>query len=44
MGAHQDQMRGFARYNREFNLLLFSKVADLDDSEHRRNMGGFEGR
>lgn len=43
MGAHQDQMRGFARYNREFNLLLFGKVADLDDSERKRDMGAFFG-
>ncbi len=41
MGTHQDQMRGFAKYNREFNLSLFSKVAELDDGQRRRNMGAF---
>lgn len=43
MGAHQDQFRGFARYNREFNLLLFGKVAELDDVQRKRDMGAFFG-
>lgn len=43
MGTHQDQMRGFAKYNREFNLSLFSKLAELDDGERKRNMGAFFG-
>lgn len=41
MGAHQDQMRGFAKYNREFNKLLFNKVGELDDGERRRDLGAF---
>lgn len=43
MGAHQDQVRGFARYNREFNLSLFGQVARLGDGERRKDMGAFFG-
>ncbi|MDZ7790868.1 MAG: DinB family protein [Xanthomonadales bacterium] len=43
MGAHQDQMRGFAKYNREFNLVLYGKVAELEDDERMRDMGAFFG-
>ena len=43
MGAHQDQVRGFARYNREFNLSLFDRIARLDEGELKRNMGAFFG-
>jgi uncharacterized damage-inducible protein DinB len=43
MGAHQDQMRGFARYNREFNRVLFGKVAELEDEERKRELGAFFG-
>ena len=43
MGAHQDQMRGFAKYNREFNRVLFGKAAELGDDERKRDMGAFFG-
>lgn len=43
MGAHQDQMRGFAKYNRDFNLVLFGKVAELGDAERKRDLGAFFG-
>lgn len=43
MGAHQDQMRGFSKYNRDFNLSLFSKVAELDEGQRKRDMGAFFG-
>lgn len=43
MGAHQDQVRGFAKYNREFNLSLFSQVASLSENERKRDMGAFFG-
>jgi len=43
MGAHQDQNRGFAMYNREFNLSLFNKVAELSESDLKKDMGAFFG-
>lgn len=43
MGAHQEQIRGFAKYNREFNSSLFTRVAALSESERRRDMGDFFG-
>ncbi|HET7300236.1 MAG TPA: DinB family protein, partial [Oleiagrimonas sp.] len=43
MGAHQDQMRGFARYNRAFNLSLFSQVAMLSEHDRKKDMGAFFG-
>lgn len=43
MGAHQDQVRGFAKYNREFNLSLFNHVATLNDVDRKRDMGAFFG-
>lgn len=43
MGAHQDQVRGFAEYNRAFNLSLFGLVARLDEEQRRRDMGAFFG-
>ena len=43
MGAHQDLIRGFAKYNREFNLSLFTQVAGLSENERQRNMGAFFG-
>jgi uncharacterized damage-inducible protein DinB len=43
MGAHQEQMRGFARYNQEFNRVLYGKVAELGEDERRRDMGAFFG-
>lgn len=43
MGAHQDQIRGFAQYNRDFNKSLYRQIADLGDEERRRDMGAFFG-
>lgn len=43
MGAHQDQVRGFAKHNREFNLSLFNQVAGLSEKERKRDMGAFFG-
>src|SRR5699024_8786158 len=43
MGAHQDQFRGFAKYNREFNLMLFNQVARLNENERKRDMGAYFG-
>ena len=43
MGAHQDQVRGFAKYNREFNVSPFNQVAGLSENERKRDMGAFFG-
>lgn len=43
MSAHQDQVRGFARYNREFNARLFAVVAELSDADRKKDMGAFFG-
>lgn len=43
MGIYQDQIRGFAKYNCEFNLSLFKLVATLSDEERNRDMGAFFG-
>ncbi|HET7266610.1 MAG TPA: DinB family protein [Oleiagrimonas sp.] len=43
MGTHQDQFRGFAKYNREFNQSLFEHVAKLGDEQRRKDMGAFFG-
>lgn len=43
MSAHQDQVRGFAKYNREFNERLFAVAAQLSDAERRQDMGAFFG-
>jgi len=43
VGAHQDQVRGFAKYNREFNLSLFNQVARLSENERKKDMGAFFG-
>jgi uncharacterized damage-inducible protein DinB len=43
MGAHKDQVRGFAKYNREFNLSLFNQISRLSESERKRDMGAFFG-
>ena len=43
MGTHQDQIRGFAKYNLEFNNKLFMSVAELSDSNRKKNMGAFFG-
>ena len=43
MGAHQDQIRGFAKYNREINFSLFTQVAGLSENERQRDMGAYFG-
>lgn len=43
MGAYQDQLRGFAKYNLEFNRNLFDRLAGLDDEQRKRDMGAFFG-
>ncbi|MEQ8959175.1 MAG: DinB family protein [Coleofasciculus sp. C2-GNP5-27] len=43
MGAHQDQFRGFAKYNREFNRSLFSQIEKLSDDQRKQDMGAFFG-
>ncbi len=43
MGAHQDQARGFAKYNREFNLALFKQLAEIGENERKRDMGAYFG-
>lgn len=43
MGAHQAQMRGFAKYNREFNELLYTQIANMSDGERKKGMGAFFG-
>ncbi|MCF7223297.1 DinB family protein [Marilutibacter chinensis] len=43
MSTHQDQLRGFARYNREFNRRLFEQLSGLTDDERKKDMGAFFG-
>lgn len=43
MGAHQEQVRGFARYNRMFNQNLFDVVASLNEAERKKDLGAFFG-
>ncbi|RUO31889.1 hypothetical protein CWE12_02515 [Aliidiomarina sedimenti] len=43
MGAHQEQFRGFAKYNREFNQLLLGQIAKLSDEQRKQDMGAFFG-
>ncbi|TYT26534.1 hypothetical protein FZO89_09825 [Luteimonas viscosa] len=43
MGAHQDQFRGFAKYNLEFNHNLFDRVSELGDEQRKRDLGAFFG-
>ena len=43
MSAHQDQVRGFAKYNFEFNLRLFDQLSGLSDDERKKDMGAFFG-
>lgn len=43
MGAHQDQIRGFAKYNIEFNQRLFEQIAGLSDDERKQDLGAFFG-
>jgi uncharacterized damage-inducible protein DinB len=43
MGTHQQQMRGFARYNLEFNGRLFDLLGRLSDDDRKKDMGAFFG-
>jgi len=43
MGTHQDQFRGFARYNQEFNSRLYELVAKLPEAERMKDLGAFFG-
>lgn len=43
MGTHQDQVRGFAKYNRMFNERLFDVIAPLSDADRKKDMGAFFG-
>lgn len=43
MSAHQDQLRGFAKYNLEFNRRLFDQLSSLPDVERKKDMGAFFG-
>lgn len=43
MGAHQNQIRGFAKYNREFNESVYRQLANISDSERKKDMGAFFG-
>lgn len=43
MGAHHDQIKAFAHYNRAFNARLFDLIATLDDRDRRRDLGAFFG-
>lgn len=43
MCAHKEQVRGFARYNSEFNRRLFVQLSTLPDEERKRDLGAFFG-
>lgn len=43
MGAYQDQVRGFARYNLQFNRRLFDQLSGLSDDDRKKDMGAFFG-
>jgi len=43
MTAHQQQMQGFAKYNREFNARLYRLVATLSENERKKDLGAFFG-
>jgi uncharacterized damage-inducible protein DinB len=43
MGAHQDQAKGFAKYNLEFNRTLFEQLSGLPDVDRKKDMGAFFG-
>ncbi len=43
MAAHQDQFRGFARYNAGFNRRLYDLAGALTPEERERDMGAFFG-
>jgi uncharacterized damage-inducible protein DinB len=41
MSVHQQQMQGFAKYNREFNARLYKLVAGLSEDERHKDLGAF---
>ncbi|MDP5148730.1 DinB family protein [Rheinheimera baltica] len=43
MTAHQQQMQGFAKYNREFNARLYKLAATLTEDERKKDLGAFFG-
>jgi uncharacterized damage-inducible protein DinB len=43
MGTHQLQMRGFAKYNLEFNGRLFDLLGGLPDDDRKKDVGAFFG-
>jgi len=43
MGTHQEQFRGFARYNRDFNRQLYELIGGLSDDGRKKDMGAFFG-
>ena len=43
MGTHQDQLRGFAEYNRTFNRRLYEVAAELPDEVRKQDRGAFFG-
>ena len=43
MGTHQDQLRGFAKYNGEFNCRLYEQIAGLTDIARKEDLGAFFG-
>lgn len=43
MSVYEEQLRGFARYNHEFNRRLFDQLSALPDEERKRDMGAFFG-
>ncbi len=43
MSAHEDQVRAFARYNRDFNQRLFDQLTGISDEERRCDVGAFFG-
>lgn len=43
MSAHQEPVRGFAKYNLEFNAKLFHQLSELADAERKKDMGAFFG-
>lgn len=43
MSTYKEQLRGFARYNSEFNQRLYDQLSALPDEERKKNMGAFFG-
>lgn len=43
MSAHQEQIRGFAKYNVEFNRKLFDQLSELADADRKKDMRAFFG-